>query len=364
MASLLLPLVLVTWIVTKLICYPLWLADRDFPTVPVHDMLLQVPAYWHSILCWVALALMALACLRPGKKILVMIVLLELASCLLDQNRWQPWEYQFLFMLAAYAVFQKQEFKYLSWQIILLGVYFFSGLSKLQPAFIHDIWNNLLLRNWLGIHTTNAWVFRLGYALPLLEMGGAVLGCFGRWRKPGLVILVGMHALILLMFGPLGLNRSSSIWLWNLLMPLLLILLFYKDPMRLQPAFLRKPFAWLLIACFVLLPWLHLFGRWDHYLSFTLYSGGVVQLYICTDDAATLQQMAPYMSSSQNGLVPCRFPVSAYQWGLKAMNSNPNPEERVFRSIAAQFKLQHPSAAATFYIYRSGFKPTIRQLLP
>lgn len=363
-AGLLIRLLLLCWIVSKIICYQLWMGDRDFPIVPVLDGLLLLPAYWHNVSCWASLLLMAVACIKPGRKILLAIVVLELFSCLLDQNRWQPWQYQFIFMLAAYVVFKKQELLLLAWQIIIVSIYFFSGLSKLQPAFIHDIWNNLLLRNGLGIHTNNVTIFRLGYAVPLVEMGAALLLCFGRYRKAGAVLLICMHAGILILLGPLGLNRNEVIWPWNLLMPMLLVGLFIYRRITWSPAFFKHPFAWCLLALFSLLPWLQLVGRWDHYLSFSLYSGGVSQLYICTDDAATLQRMAPYMSSSQNGLLPCRFPVSAYQWGIKAMNSAPYPQQRVFRSIARQWQEQHPNATARFYIYCSGFKPTLVELIP
>ncbi len=362
--NLLLRLVLLTWIITKFICYPLWMGDRDFPLVPVTEGLMHLPAYWHAVLFWVSLLLMAVTVIFPGRKWAAAVVVLEMMLCLLDQNRWQPWQYQFMFMLATYAVFQLRAFKLLSWQIILAGLYFFSGLAKLQPAFIHDIWNNLILRNWLGIYTESGWIFRLGYALPLLEMGGAILLCFSRFRRVGIFLLVAMHLLILLLLGPLGLNRSSVIWPWNVCMPLLLILLFYKHPLQLPYAFFKQPFAWLLVACFGILPWLHVLGRWDHYLSFTLYSGGVSQLYICTDDPAALQAMAPYMGNRSNGMVPCRFPVSAYQWGIKAMNTAPYPEERVFRSIARQWKQKHPNAPVKFYLYQSGFQPTIKEFVP
>lgn len=362
--AILLRLVILTWIITKFICYPLWMGDRDFPIVPVHDFLLLLPAYWHAILFWGSLFFMAAAVVFPRKKLLAAIVLLELLSSLLDQNRWQPWEYQFIFMLAAYVCIKGEEHLYTAWQMILLGLYFFSGLSKLNSTFILDIWNNLLLRNWLGIYTNDAFIFRLGYALPLVEMTAAILLCFARFRKWGTVILIGMHVIILLVFGPLGLNRNEVIWPWNILMPVLLILLFYRRSFVPLPSFFRQSFSWLVLACFCILPWLHLAGRWDHYLSFTLYSGGIPHLYICTDDATALQKMAVYMSSTRNGMIPCRFPVGAYQWGIKAMNTAPYPQQRVFRSIARQWKKQHPNAAVKFYIYTSGFKPALREFLP
>lgn len=362
--ALLLHLVLFTWIITKFICYPLWLGDRDFPIVPVHDILLQLPAYWHAMLFWGTVFLMAAGIVFPRKKIMAAIVLLELISCLLDQNRWQPWEYQFLFMLAAYVFIKGEEHLITAWQIVLLGLYFFSGLNKLNAAFIHDVWNGLLLRNWLGIYTTDVFIFRLGYALPLVEMAAAILLCFARFRKWGLFILIGMHIMIFLVFGPLGLNRNEVIWPWNILMPVILILLFYRRSFLPLRSFFRQPFSWLVLACFCILPWLHLAGRWDHYLSFTLYSGGIPHLYICTDDAAALHEMSVFMGTSRNGMIPCRFPVGVSQWGIKVMKTAAYPQQRVYRSIARQWKKQHPNAAVKFYIYTSGFKPTLRELIP
>ena len=82
----LLRLLLLTWIITKLLCFPLWLGDRDFPTVPVHDLLLQVRVYWHAILFWAAIGLMAVGILVPQRKLLAAILLLEVLSCLLDRH--------------------------------------------------------------------------------------------------------------------------------------------------------------------------------------------------------------------------------------------------------------------------------------
>ncbi len=360
---LILRLTLLAWIIMKICSYPLWTGSRPFPLVPVHELLLQVPFYWHMVLLWGSLFCMGCFIFFPFKKLLWVILVFELLSCLLDQNRWQPWEYQFIFMLAAYLLLQAATFVFTGWQIILAGLYFFSGLAKLQPAFIHDIWNSLILRNWLGIYTNNAGVFRMGYALPLVEMFAALCLCFGRLKKTGIWLLCGMHVMVLVMFGPLGLNRNPVIWPWNLLMPLLLVLLFYLQSFLPQRSFFAKAFSWVIVACFCVLPWLQLAGRWDRYLSFTIYSGGVPHLYICTSDMAALQSMGKYMGSIRNGMIPCRAPVSTFEWGSRAMNTAPYPEKRVFKSISRQWKKQFPHAAVKFYIYTSGFSPKLEELV-
>jgi hypothetical protein len=361
--ALIVRLLLLCWIVTKLLCYPLWLGERFFPMVPVHSILSAVPLYWHQVLLWSALFFMLLCLVFPGRKLALFILIPELLSCLLDQGRWQPWEYQFLFMLAAYVFYSNQQYLFTAWQLMLAGLYFFSGLSKINPAFIHDVWNHLFLHNWLGIYTNHEMIFRLGYALPLVEMLAAGLLCFERFRKVGIILLAAMHLIILALFGPLGLNRNPVIWPWNLLMPVLLVLLFYRQSFLPQRNFFTKIFSWVMVGCFCILPWLHLADRWDHYLSFTMYSGGIGQLYLCTDDPAALQKMGKYMGSFRNGMIPCRYPVSVYHWGIREMNTAPYPQLRVYQSIGRQWKNRFPGVAVKFYIYTSGFSPRVEELI-
>ncbi len=350
------------WLLTKLLCYDLWMGDRFFPLLPVNDLLLHLSALVHTILFWASATAMVLALWRPVTTLVCVVVIAELLSCILDQNRWQPWEYQFLFMAASVLFFQNKLFINTAWQLLIAALYFFSGLSKLNPAFIHDIWNGLLLRNWLGIQSNNVWIFRAGYLLPLIEMGAGAALLTGRFYKWAMAILILMHIGILYIFGPLGFNQNVVIWPWNILMPLLLVLVFFRQPFAYDRLFFKKRFAFVLVLCWMVLPLLHLAGRWDHYLSFTMYSGGVPQLYICTSDAAALQRMAPFMGNRKNGMIPCRYPIAAYDWGVKAMKTSPYPEKRAFKEIARQWKQWFPGADATFYIYTSGFKPTVEIL--
>lgn len=353
---------MLAWIASKVICYPLWQGGRFFPLAPVHEILRVVPLWVHDGLFYSSLLAMLVWVIYPQRKLALFILLAELGSCVLDQNRWEPWEYQFIFMLAVTIFYQRKAHIKTALQLIVVGLYFFSGLGKLNSAFIHDIWNGLLLRRSFGIFTENAWVFRMGYLLPLIEMALALLLLFGRWRKVGVIGLTLMHVFILVLFGPLFLNRSVVIWPWNMLMPVLLFYLFYHT--RFQPlrSFFVRPFSTVVLLCWCILPMLHLAGRWDNYLSFTLYSGGTPQLYICTEDPAALQAMAPYMPKVRNGFIPCKYPVSTYAWSARLMYTTPYPEERVFRVIAREWRKWYPGAAVKFYVFRSGFSPTLVEL--
>ncbi len=347
-------LIAITWIITKLLCYKLWLADRLFPLVPIHESLEQLPAFFHSALFYVSLAAMFLLVVFPGKKLAALILVTEILSCLLDQNRWQPWEYQFILMTAVYVFAKEDKELRRSWMIILVGIYFFSGLGKLNSGFIHDIWQNLMLRRWLDIAPGNILLTRSGYALPLIEMAAALALLFSPFKKIALWILLCMHVLILVMFGPAGLNINAVIWPWNILMPILLFGLFYKDSFYWKNLLVRKPMNIILVLCCWILPWFQLAGYWDKYLSSVLYSGGLEQLFICTEKPLAKEQMYNYFKKDFR-VIPCANVISVYEWGIKEMNTAPYPERRVYKAIIRSWEKRFPGGGDQFYLFKPGF---------
>ena len=361
--DLIVKLICICWLVTKLVCYKLWLAYRVFPLVPVHDSLAGLPVLLHTGLFGVSLLCMALLVFFPGRKIAVVLLLAELISCMLDQNRWQPWEYQFVFMLAGYVFIRDEKKCRFSWQLIIVGLYFFSGLYKCSSSFIHNVWNHLFLQQFFGIHNAGKWLMRFGYVIPLVEIFISIALCFGRTRKLAVVLLLVMHLFNLVLFGPLGLNINSVIWAWNILMPLLAYRLFYKDGLHLFDKNLWKPsFAWLMLLAWWVLPWLQLTGRWDKYLSGVLYSGRIEQLYICTDNGLAYLQLGPCFVKSDKSM-SCSTSLSVTKWAIQEMNTAPYPEYRVYKTIALAWNKLYPDPANRFYLYRAGFTAAAKPFL-
>jgi hypothetical protein len=361
--TLLLKLVCICWLVTKLICCKLWLASRFFPLVPVHDFLQAAPAVLHTILLGISLTGMLLFCVFPAKKIAAIIFIAELFSCLLDQNRWQPWEYQFVCMLGAY-IFLKDEnrIKY-CWQLILVSLYFFSGLNKCSPYFIYNVWDNLLLKKLAGIAQPPWWLLKAGYAAALIELLAALALCFAPTRKVAVYTLSAMHLFNLLSLGPTGLQINMAVWPWNLLMPLLLAGLFYKEPFVFLKYRYYKPFytAIILLAWWGL-PWLQLAGYWDKYLSGVLYSGSNEYLYICSNNGVAYKRLSGCLMPANKNM-PCDTAISAFKWGMQQMNTAPYPEERVYRAIAASFNKMYPTSTNRFFLYQGGFHKKTRELI-
>src|SRR5215472_14436791 len=99
--------VLKTTIAIALICgfalsWRLWISSRLFPLSPVSQLLPTIPSpldkLWLSVLIGMALAIAVVV--RPRRLTVCFLGLAGLLS-LWDQNRWQPWFYQYFFMLAA-----------------------------------------------------------------------------------------------------------------------------------------------------------------------------------------------------------------------------------------------------------------------
>ena len=354
-------IVCIAWFITKIICYKLWFADRLFPLAPVHEILSSLPPLLHSGLFVCSMACLVILLFFPDKKIALLLLLFELLSCCLDQNRWQPWEYQFIFMLLVYTFIKEENMIRFSWQLIIAGLYFFSGVSKLNSTFIHDIWQHLLLKRWLGIGPVNIWVIRAGYGLPLVEMLAGAGLLVKKIRRLSILVLCSMHLLILLMLGPLGLNINVGIWVWNLLMPVLLFSLFYNRSFDLKPARSWNVLLWLVLLCWWILPWFQLGGYWDKYLSSVLFSGGVEQLFICTDNPVARKQMAHYLDPPSR-LIPCSTALSVYNWGIKEIKIAPYPEPRVFKAIIQAWKKRYPGGSDRFYLYKPGFAPGVEEI--
>ena len=352
------------WLVTKLLCYKLWLANRLFPLVPVHDALAGLPTLVHTILLGLSILCMALLLFFPYKKLVIFLLILELLSCLLDQNRWQPWEYQFICMLAVYVCIKEKNHCRFSWQLIFIALYFFSGLYKCNNNFIHNVWNRLLLRQVFGVSEIGTWLTRIGYGIPIIEMLSGLALFFTRTRKPAVVVLVAMHILNLVLLGPAGVGINSVIWPWNILMPVLLLVLFYKDDTSFTLPFLWKPlFTRLVLVCWWVLPWLQPLGYWDKNLSGVLYSGNKEYLYICTGDTAVKQQLKNSIVLQKKNL-PCTDAISVYQWAMMEINVAPYPQERIYKAIVKAWIKRYHHPADRFYIYQPGYTIEVRPLLP
>ena len=88
---------LVAWAAAKLSCYKLWLSTRIFPIVPPFNIGFTFPSWVSTSLLLASLLMMLALFILPRKPLfLVLLFFFEISSCVIDETRWQAWEYQYL----------------------------------------------------------------------------------------------------------------------------------------------------------------------------------------------------------------------------------------------------------------------------
>lgn len=351
-------LICFSWLLAKIISYKVWLASRLFPVVPPFDFLFA-PQAVHVLFFILSLSCIAALLILPTNKILQWaVIIIELLSCSLDQNRWQSWEYQYIFLVLALLINRRNDRNALNTiAFIFISVYFFSGLGKMNAEFSGYLQRELVF---LGIfkakssYSYNLLLYHLGYLFGLIEMLLGIGLAFRQTNKAVAFLLICMHLGILALLGPFGINYNVIIWPWNTAMILCLCVLFISGkPATFSFYFLKTGFNKIFIIFFGFLPFLNFFGYWDYFLSSSLYTYKPPEMYICIQDAGKNKALIPFTDNKQN-LFICDSNstlLNVWKWTMKEMNVPAYPEIRVYRKIKQQLLSRYPGMKATFIIY-------------
>jgi hypothetical protein len=336
----------------------LWISSRSYPLTPVTEFLPPIPRPWDAVWFAAILAFLAAIVLLPRSR--VSVVAFVIAAGLLplwDQSRLQPWFYQYLFMLMAFAVAatptrddssDKQDRLLNPCRLIIVGIYFYSGLQKCNHEFLADAGT----ASWLLQPTLKAvpesWadmIWRARFAIPVMEMliGIGLLYRVTRWFA--VPAAIGMHAFILWTLGPTGHNWNTVVWPWNGAMMLLVPLLFLgaRDVSAGDIVWGgRQIFQKFILLLFGFLPLLSFFGWWDAYLSASLYSGNIPQVWIEFDkevfDALPPSVQRECFGSGEN------YEVNLTSWSIAELNVPDYPADRVEQHIAEALARRFPQS--------------------
>ena len=234
-ANILLSVTCIFWLAAKIISWKLWGAERLFPIIPAFDFFATVPAMAHWVLLFLSIALLIALTIRPGYKPLqYLLFFVEVCACVLDENRWQPWEYLYLFILLLFILNKsgKTAVIHSGFVIVLATIYFYSGIHKMQESFVTYMWDHTILKRLLHLPIAfykKNWLHYCGYALPLIECIGGIGLLFARTKKVAAILLIAMHGFILVLLGPLGTGYNVIVWPWNIAMIFYLYRLFIKN---------------------------------------------------------------------------------------------------------------------------------------
>lgn len=329
-------------VVGLLVSRKLYLSERLYPLTPVVDGLLPIPPPFDAVVLAVLLILVVVASGVPRPRPWIVAALaVALALAFTDQSRWQPWFYQYVVMLAAFALAPRGDASAAPaldiCRVVLTGIYVWSGVQKLNPVFASDVFPWFVkpildaLPAALGSAASHAWIL-----VPLVEIGIGLALVTRRFRDGAVVAAVVMHAVIVALLGPLAHAANAVIWPWNVAMAAFVVLLFWRDasPLGFRVPGARAPAARAVAALlFWVMPALSFVGMWDAYLSSALYSGNVAQGIVAITPALRAK-LPPEISRHVVVNRVGTNVLTVWDWSMGELDAPPYPERRVYLNVA------------------------------
>ncbi len=324
----------------------LWPSSRAYPLSPISALLPKVPApldwLWFGTLL---VLLVGIALTRHSRGLILLFVCLAGLLSLWDQSRWQPWFYQYLFLLAAFVFCSaphgpagaEQPVAILNnARFILSATYVWSGLQKCNVSFLSDVYPWLLEP--LLPKPAPQLVLAVGVGVPVLETALGLGLLVPALRRIAVLLVLAMHAALLFCLGPWGHNWNSVVWPWNLAMMALAVLLFWRTRAVSFRAIVwpgASVYRWLVLLLFGIMPGFNFVGLWDSYLSAALYSGNLIEADIAL--SATVYQRSPREIQRYCQWCGDHYEVDVDTWSMEELNVPPYPARRVYRRIARSF---------------------------
>jgi len=196
--------------------WPLWLDGTDFPRVPFLRGWPRLAVWCSGLALASILATLALGVVGRGWRLALSFGLIAFGIAVLgDQSRLQPWVYQFgLVGLAMVATPGPGALRLA--RVYAISLYAYSGLSKLDMSFVHE-----LGPAGLGPIGLSAAGWPEGFqvaailSMPAWEVAVAAGLCSARTRRMAMVGAVAQHSALLLILGPWGLGHSPNVLVWN-----------------------------------------------------------------------------------------------------------------------------------------------------
>ncbi len=342
------------WFFAKLITWKMFTTKRLLPTAPVFEWLDNVPAVVHTILFVLSLLLIMLLFLKNNKLLLIGLLVTEIFSCLLDQNRLGAWEYFYFFIIFIFLINAgNARLIPASIALLLISSYFYAGLCKLNEGFLNTVWSEMTLRIFFKVPANiiaQKRVHYSGYLLGITEIAGGIGLLFAKTRVISARILMVMHLIVLIVFAPFVHRRYDVLWPWNISMIFFLYFIFLKEN---QPVanFLPVTEGWnkLVFLCWAILPMFSFFGYWDYNLSSNLFSANLPRMIICITDTSKCKPLLRFCSK-RDILNTCHglAKIDIKTWSIAETTVSAYPEMRTYKIMQKKLEKQYAAAGLSF----------------
>lgn len=339
--------VLLGFLVGLILSRNLWLSSRSYPFVPLVPILQRIPLIsfpldWFLFASLLVFGVISLVSSRPQKWIWSLVGVVSFL-CVLDQTRWQPWVFQYSFILIVLAFFSWKSEDLVgrlrtlnTARCIVSSTYVFSGLQKLNSYFVAGIFPFLFRPITSVVPSFTVPLFLLGTIAPCIELALGIGLLTRRFRRASVILAILMHLFVLALIGPFGLNINNVVWPWMLAMIACDVLLFVgAEGFSWREVIWPKsphPFQIVVMVLFGILPILSFFNAWDSYLSSALYSGNITSAEVHLSDEEVMQAPRRIQKYVQR-VAHDENVLSFGAWSMGELNVPPYPETRVFKAI-------------------------------
>lgn len=304
----------------------------------------------------VASTVLAAVSSRP-RWFIVAIPTLSLALVLFDINRLQPWIYQYTLMFLALTIVnwgdssgEESRSAIGICGVVLAFLYIWSGIQKLNPVFATGVFPWLLepISKALDLKPIES----AAYVFPILECLTGVLLLVSKTRTLALIGLTVMHLCLLYLLGPFGHNYNAIVWPWNIAMIAMAWIVFYRNNDAVILPSLRPHLGRGIAILVAFMPALNFFGKWDAYLSASLYSGRNVDAWFILDERAANELEGKLSQAERRRLREAfdGFSLDATKWSLSELNVPLYPERRVFEALATRLR-RYGTSEGTVTLY-------------
>lgn len=316
-----------------------WSVERSFPMLPALPFIpvLNNVAFGFVLPSVFAILLLGVFILPNSKKVIYTALLLASLLALFDVNRLQVWTYQWLCMLTVAAFVNNLKHKVHLFQFLIIALYIWSGLNKLNVYYIDHSFPYLMdAFTWTkGLGQNSLFALLTG----LLEVAIGIGLALPKIVKLATGFAVFLHLIILLILGPLGLGENEVIWPWNIAMIVLVILLFKSLPFNgITTLWNSNSLAKIMMVLWAFMPLLNTVDLWDEALSFKMYSGtnpeGILFSEAIDSDCLP-QSIKVYYTRSGNQVEEERIMID--DWALMEMKTPPYVSERTLKQIGRKW---------------------------
>jgi len=334
--------ILIGILISVVLSFNLWAGDRWFPKTAFIENYIGIPVRYDYVNFCVLLTLLFLCSVSQKKTPTILLVLFCIYLCFDDQNRIQPWFYNYVLMLCILLFYKNRVDEpnnyttiFISLQLLVSLIYIFSGIQKMNSTFVPNTFE-LIAHNFDAILSTRQlnMVVKFGYAVPFIEV------CFGVFLllKPIRFIIVPlvilMHILLLITMAPSNNDYNYIIWPWNVMMIILVLLLFARVNKErfFDISFLFKSFSFFIVIVFMLIcPIFSLHNKYDSFLSSSLFSSNLNKGELLLSSKA--YRNLPYYIRRYCKKNEMTYILSIDNWAKDELNAPCVPEFRIYQNV-------------------------------